>query len=68
MLSDSWAEKAGLKNMKLDSYIISATSYEQLSLFYGNGSWSRDDFRNKHIIFPEAHTDSDYLRPILGIM
>ena len=63
-LSKSWAIKSGLNNVSLDSYIISATPYEKLRLYYGDGSWSRGDFTNKHILFPGPHGDVDYLKPL----
>jgi len=63
-LSKSWAIKTGLKNVSLDSYIISATPYEKLRLYYGDGTWTRSDFTSKHILFPDPHPDVDYLKPI----
>jgi hypothetical protein len=64
-LSESWAIKTGLNNVSLDSYIISATPYEKLRLYYGDGSWSRSDFASKHILFPDPSPDVDYLKPLL---
>jgi hypothetical protein len=63
-LSKSWAAKTGLSNVSLDSYIISATPYEILRLYYEDGTWSRDDFRSKHILFPDPPADVDYLKPL----
>ena len=64
-LSNRWALKSGLDNVSLDSYIISATPYEKLRAYYGDGSWSRDDFSRKHILFPSRDTDVDYLGPLV---
>ena len=64
MLSESWAGKTGLKNVSLDSYIISATPYEKLCLYYGDGTWSRSDFTGKHILFPDPLEDVGYLKPL----
>ena len=66
-LSNTWAVKTGLKNVSLDSYIISSTHYNTLWDHYGDGKWSRSDFAKKHILFPDSTTDDTYLRPILGI-
>jgi len=63
-LSESWAIKTGLNNVSLDSYIISATPYEKLRYYYGDGSWSRSDFACKHILFPDPPLDVDYLKPL----
>jgi len=63
-LSKSWAKKTDLKNLSLDSYIISATPYEKLRLYYGDGTWSRNDFISKHILFPEPPKAIDYLKPL----
>ena len=41
--------------VSLDSYIVSATSYEDLRPKYGDGKWSREDFARRHILFPDAH-------------
>lgn len=63
-LSKSWAKKTELKNISLDSYIISATPYEKLRPYYGGGTWSRGDFISKHILFPDPPADVDYLKPL----
>jgi hypothetical protein len=63
-LSETWATKTDLNNVGLDSYIISATPYEKLRLYYGDGTWSRDDFRSKHILFPDPPAEVDYLKPL----
>ncbi|MFC2020725.1 DEAD/DEAH box helicase family protein [Chloroflexota bacterium] len=63
-LSKSWAKKTDLRNVSLDSYIISVTPYEKLRLYYGDGTWSRGDFISKHILFPEPPEVVDYLKPL----
>ncbi len=52
-LSKDWGEKAGLKNIALDSFIISATPYSLLQQYYGTGNWSLEQFANAHILFFE---------------
>ena len=66
-LSKFWAKKTDLENVSLDSYIISATPYERLRLYYGDGTWSRSDFISKHILFPEPPEVVDYLKPLFKI-
>jgi len=60
-LSKGWGEKAGLKNVELDSYIISATPYDELREYYGDGTWSREQFSMKHILFFERSIQYDYV-------
>jgi len=50
-LSDAWGKKAGLKNVVLDSFIVSATPYDTLRDYYGDGTWTRQDFADRHILF-----------------
>jgi hypothetical protein len=66
VLSKTWAEKSGLPGVKLDAFVISATPYEKLKSHYGDVEWSRQDFANKHILFPDSIGDGAYLRPIFG--
>ena len=37
--------------VRLDSFILSATDYHDLRPKYGDGSWTRDDFARRHILF-----------------
>lgn len=67
VLSKSWGIKTGLSNVSLDSFIISATPYEKLRPYYGDGSWTRGDFASRHILFSEPTTNGDYLKPIFAI-
>jgi len=60
-LSKEWGEKAGLKNVELDSYIISATPYDELVEYYGDGNWTKKQFAEKHILFFERTNLVDYL-------
>jgi len=60
-LSEVWGRKAKLKNITLDSFIISATPYEELRDYYGDGTWSRKQFSMKHILFFEHSSEYDYV-------
>ena len=51
----------GAANVMLDSFIASTTPYEQLHRRYDDGTWSREQFAEKHILFQEAQ---DYIAEI----
>ena len=38
--------------VRLDSYIVSQTSFDDLRMRYDPGDWSREDFARRHILFP----------------
>ena len=38
----------------MDCYIVSATSHAELKPKYGDGTWKREDFVRRHILFPDA--------------
>ena len=50
----------GEKNIKLDSFIISRTPFDQLRNKWGKNSWTKKDFDNRHILF----FDDDYISAI----
>jgi len=52
------------KQIKLDSYIISATKYDDLCKKYDDGTWNRKKFAEKHILFLERNSKYDYLDKI----
>ena len=52
-------------DVQLDSFIVSATKYDDLRESYDNGTWSRDDFEDKHILFPESGDGYSYIACIL---
>jgi hypothetical protein len=52
------------KDITLDSYIISATPYEDLHKKYDSGTWDRAKFADAHILFPERCQEYDYLKRI----
>ena len=59
------ASRSGNPNVQLDSFIVSATPYEDLRIRYGGVNWTRDDFAAKHILFQEPGQTPDYIRQIL---
>jgi len=59
-----WHHSSGWK-VELDSYLVSATRFEELHPRYDNGTWSRAKFAQHHILFPERNHGYDYLRFIL---
>jgi len=46
--------------VQLDSFIVSATPYEELRQIYGEGNWDRTRFSAAHILFAEE----DYVRDL----
>jgi len=52
------------ENVTLDSYIISATPYEDLYRRYGNGDWDKEHFAQVHILFFERSGEYDYIEMI----
>jgi len=60
-LSKRWGTKKGLKDITLDSFIISATPFDELRDYYGDGDWSKDEFANRHILFFERHDGYNYI-------
>ena len=64
-----FAEKIGKqsehKDVRLDSFIISGTRYEDLWNRYGDTAWDRERFAQAHILFPEQNGDFDYIAAIM---
>ena len=65
-LAKAIGKRAGLKNVIMDSYIISATSYEDLRTKYDDGTWDKTRFAEAHILFLERNEEYDYLAYIMG--
>jgi len=65
-LSKTWAARAGLKDVVMDSFIVSATPYDTLRDYYGDGNWSKQQFAEAHILFPERGEGRDYVATLLG--
>ena len=51
--------------VRLDSYIVSQTSFDDLRMRYDPGDWSREDFARRHILFPVRNENYDYVEHIL---
>lgn len=66
MAADIAQRSGGQPAVELDAFLISTTPYPELRLHYENGSWDREDFAAKHILFPERNAEYDYLERILG--
>ena len=60
-LSQTWGRSAGMKDIVLDSFIISATPYEELREYYADGKWSSEQFAEKHILFFEQAEGYSYV-------
>ena len=64
-LASEIASRSSNPDVQLDSFIVSATSYQDLSDYYDNGKWSKEDFAAKHILFQDRDTEYDYVALIL---
>jgi hypothetical protein len=53
------------QDITLDSYIISATSFDDLRQRYDDGTWNREKFAEKHILFPDRSEEYDYMKILL---
>jgi len=53
--------------VELDSYLVSATLFDELRKRYDDGTWDRAKFAQHHILFPERNGGYDYLRFILAL-
>ena len=62
-LTETMRERSG-EDVTLDSYIVSETPYEALRTRW-SGNWSRSDFANEHILFPERSSEYDYVAEII---
>jgi len=59
-LAKEWGAKAGLENVVLNSFIISATPYDELRDYYDDGKWTKQQFADRHILFFERTSAYDY--------
>ena len=63
-LAHEISQRSGTTNVQLDSFIVSETPYQELYERYNDGTWDREDFAAKHILFPERNDEYDYLAKI----
>ncbi len=60
-LAKEMGKRSKKKNIMLDSFIVSATKFDDLHERYENGTWDMAKFAEKHILFQERRRDYDYL-------
>ena len=60
------AARSTRKQILLDSFIISATEFQDLYKRYDDGTWDRGKFAVKHILFPERGPEYDYMKLIFA--
>ncbi len=60
-LAERMAKPPGVTQVTLDSFIVSATSWEKLRTRYDDVSWTRERFAEKHILFQEGQGGHDYI-------
>ena len=58
------AKKMGRNDVSLDAFIISATPFDELHKHYDDGTWTKESFAKKHILFQERSADYDYIKTI----
>ena len=56
---------SGASEVRLDSYIVSATPFEDLQPKYDDGTWDMERFAARHILFPLRNANYDYLARLL---
>ena len=56
---------SGAGEVRLDSYIVSATPFEVLQPKYDDGTWDMGRFAARHILFPVRNANYDYLQRLL---
>lgn len=59
-LSRSIAARQGIESLSLDSYIVSATPFEELKTQW-SGGWTRERFTQEHILFEDELRGKMYL-------
>ena len=59
------AKRSVYKDVKLDSFIVSDTPYQQLWGRYGDTSWDLERFEQAHILFPEQGENYEYIAAIM---
>jgi hypothetical protein len=64
-LEQEIADRSEIKNVRLDSFIVSATPFEDLRLFYDDGMWDLRRFAEKHILFPIRNAQYNYIAAIM---
>jgi len=65
-LANAMSARSNISNVSLDSFIVSATPYDELRTRYDDGTWDRKRFAEAHILFPERTAEYDYLAIIIS--
>ncbi len=65
-LAESISRRFCQKDISLDSYIISATAFDNLRKRYDDGSWDRKRFSKAHILFRDQDCNFHYISVILS--
>jgi hypothetical protein len=60
-LAKQIGQRSRRQDIALDSYIISATPFDDLYKRYDDGAWDRRKFAEKHILFQERNNEYDYI-------
>ena len=58
--------RMGRDDVCLDAFIISATPFDELHKHYDDGTWTKEKFAEKHILFQERSETYDYIKAILS--
>ncbi|MBN1854287.1 restriction endonuclease subunit R [bacterium] len=66
-LTTAICKRSGQKDISLDSFIVSATAFDDLHTRYDDGSWDRNKFQEAHILFPVRTSEYDYIAAILSL-
>lgn len=61
------ARKSRRRGITLDSFILSATAYDDLKPRYEDGTWTREDFAKHHILFFSDQENLDHIAEILKL-
>lgn len=64
-LAKAMCKRTKMTDVVLDSFIVSATPFDDLRTRYDDGSWDRDKFASAHILFPIRGSEYDYIRQIV---
>jgi len=65
-LAQEIEKRSGRQDIALDSYIISATPFDDLRRRYDDGKWDMEKFAQKHILFRERNEVYDYIKKLVG--
>ncbi len=64
-LAKAICTRTKMTDVVLDSFIVSATPFDDLRTRYDDGSWDQDKFASAHILFPVRDSEYDYIRRIV---